>query len=202
MKLRSVFPMRAAKIGYVFLSALMIALGTAFIVLPQESAVWLIRALGVLFMIFGVIKLVGYFSKDLYRLAFQYDLEFGIVLILTGAVITVHPAITLGIISALFGVVAVLDGLFKSRIALESKRFGISGWWLIMALGVLSDLAGIVLIVRPAESVCAIAVMLGASLIADGLLNLAVALETVKIVKKQYPDIIDPDYTETEDDIR
>ena len=42
--------------------------------------------------------------------------------------------------------------------------------------------------------------MIGAALIAYGVLNLAVALETVKIVKKQYPDVIDPEYTETEDD--
>jgi uncharacterized membrane protein HdeD (DUF308 family) len=71
-----------------------------------------------------------------------------------------------------------------------------------MALGVMSDAAGVALILRPAESANVMAVLLGVSLIADGLLNLSVALETVKIVKRQYPDIIDPDYTETEDNYK
>ena len=136
------------------------------------------------------------------RLAFQYDLEFGIILILAGAVIAAHPTMTLGVISALFGIVTLLDGLFKSRIALESKKFGIEGWWIIMALGIISDVAGVALIIRPTEYIGVISVMLGISLISDGLLNLAVVLETVKIVKNQYPDIIDPEYTETEDDTK
>ncbi|MFQ9732082.1 MAG: hypothetical protein ACLT8X_11075 [Mediterraneibacter faecis] len=37
-------------------------------------------------MAYGIIKMIGYFSKDLYCLAFQYDLACGIFLIILGVV--------------------------------------------------------------------------------------------------------------------
>jgi len=202
MKLRSIAPMRTAKIGYVALSSAMILLGVVFIACPGRSAAAMSRVLGIVTVLFGIVKLVGYFSKDLYRLAFQYDLEFGILLLAMGFVMILHPTLTMDLIAVAIGITTLFDGLFKSRIAIDAKRFGIGAWWTIMALGVMSDAAGVALILRPAESANVMAVLLGVSLIADGLLNLSVALETVKIVKRQYPDIIDPDYTETEDNYK
>ena len=200
MKIRSAVPMRIAKAGYILLSVVIIAIGTAFIVFPDKASETIIRMLGGAAVLFGIIKIVGYLSKDLYRLAFQFDLEFGIIMIAAGAVIAVHPNQTLSLLSVAVGLMTLLDGLFKLRIALDAKRFGITGWWLITALGVASVLAGGALTARPSESAAVISVMIGADLIAYGVLNLAVAVETVKIVKKQYPDVIDPEYTETEDD--
>jgi uncharacterized membrane protein HdeD (DUF308 family) len=39
-------------------------------------------------------------------------------------------------------------------------------------------------------------VLLGAALLAEGVLNLCVALSTVKIVKNQRPDVIETEYFE------
>ena len=47
------------------------------------------------------------------------------------------------------------------------------------------------LILRPWESAQVLTALLGTALIAQGILNLVVALITVKIVKNQYPDVID-----------
>ena len=85
--MRSVAPMRTAKIGYIVVSALLIALGAALLIWPEVSAAWIGRLLGIGMIAFGAIKLVGYFSRDLFRLAFEYDLAFGLLLIALGAVI-------------------------------------------------------------------------------------------------------------------
>ena len=79
--MRSVVPMKTAKIGYFVISVLFCVLGIVLITSPGTSVVWLGRLLGVGMIVFGAIKLVGYFSRDLFRLAFQYDLAFGILLI-------------------------------------------------------------------------------------------------------------------------
>lgn len=81
MKMRSMTPMRVAKGGYILMSAIFCALGVLFIVRPGQSLKVMGLALGIAMIAFGAFKLVGYFSRDLYRLAFQYDLEFGILLI-------------------------------------------------------------------------------------------------------------------------
>ena len=82
--MRSVVPMKTAKIGYFVISVLFCVLGIVLITSPDTSVVWLGRLLGVGMIVFGAIKLVGYFSRDLFRLAFQYDLAFGILLIALG----------------------------------------------------------------------------------------------------------------------
>ncbi len=66
-------------------------LGIVLITSPGTSVVWLGRLLGVGMIVFGAIKLVGYFSRDLFRLAFQYDLAFGILLIALGIVTLARP---------------------------------------------------------------------------------------------------------------
>ncbi len=44
------------------------------------------RALGIAMIVSGCIRLAGDFSKDLFRLAFRYNLEFGILLIALGEI--------------------------------------------------------------------------------------------------------------------
>ena len=55
---------------------------------------------------------------------------------------------------------------------------------------------GLLLVFRPWESVQVLTVLLGAALLAEGVLNLCVALSTVKIVKNQRPDVIETEYFE------
>ena len=91
MKMRSTAPMRVAKTGYIVMSAFFILAGIVFIVFPALSVKIIGRALGIAMLVFGAVKLVGYFSKDLFRLAFQYDLEFGVLLIALGAIVLIKP---------------------------------------------------------------------------------------------------------------
>ncbi len=196
METRSVTPMRAAKTGYVVMSIVFCVVGVLFIALPARSAVMIGRVLGAAMAAFGVVKLVGYFSKDLYRLAFQYDLEFGILLIALGVIVLLRTNGVMDFICIAAGVSILADGLFKIQIAIDARRFGIRDWWLILLLAVVTGGVGLLLVFRPWESVQVLTVLLGAALLAEGVLNLCVALSTVKIVKNQRPDVIETEYFE------
>lgn len=189
--MRSVMPMRAAKAGYIIMSGLFCLLGAALLIVPEAATAWLGQLLGVLMLIFGSVKLVGYFSRDLFRLAFQYDLAFGLLLIVLGVTALCHPHETLHSLAVLLGIPVLADGLFKVQIALDSRRFGIRRWGLIGVLAALTCTAGVVLVFRPAAGVAVITALMGASLLLDGALNLCVALCTVKIVAHQRPDDTD-----------
>lgn len=188
--------MRAAKIGYIVLSVLFCLLGAALWVWPEFSMLLFGRFLGVCMALFGAVKLVGYFSKDLYRLAFQYDLAFGILLLALGIVALTRPNSTIHFFGILIGVCVLTDGLFKVQMATDAKAFGLPRWWLILALALLSGGFGVALVFRPGESMPLLTALLGLSLFSEGLLNLCVALSAVKIVDHQLPDAIDvEDYT-------
>ena len=189
--MRSVTTMRAAKIGYIIMSVLFCVIGLVLILVPETVFTWLGRLLGIFVIVFGGIKLVGYFSRDLFRLAFQYDLAFGILLVVLGILTLSHPNDTMGFLAVILGIPVLADGLFKIQIALDSRRFGIRRWWLILILAVLTCAVGIILVFRPAVGILVMTMLMGVSLLLDGILNLCVALFTVKIVANQKPDVIE-----------
>ena len=191
--MRSVAPMKTAKIGYIVMSVLFCVLGVVLLFTPGVSALWIGRLLGVGLILFGIIKLVGYFSRDLFRLAFQYDLAFGLLLMVLGIVTLSHPGDALSFLCVMFGIPVLADGLFKIQIAMDSRQFGIRNWWLVLVLAALTCVVGVVLVFRPMTGVRALTALMGLSLLCDGVLNLSVALCTVKIVDYQRPDVIETD---------
>ena len=191
--MRSVAPMKTAKIGYIVMSVLFCVLGVVLLFTPGVSALWIGRLLGIGLILFGAIKLVGYFSRDLFRLAFQYDLAFGLLLMVLGIVTLSHPGDALSFLCVMFGIPVLADGLFKIQIAMDARQFGIRNWWLVLALAALTCVVGMVLVFRPMTGVRALTALMGLSLLCDGVLNLSVALCTVKIVDHQRPDVIETD---------
>ena len=193
MDMRSVAPMKTAKIGYIVMSVLFCVLGVVLLFTPDVSALWIGRLLGIGLILFGAIKLVGYFSRDLFLLAFQYDLAFGLLLMVLGIVTLSHPGDALSFLCVMFGIPVLADGLFKIQIAMDSRQFGIRNWWLVLVLAALTCVVGVVLVFRPMTGVRALTALMGLSLLCDGVLNLSVALCTVKIVDYQRPDVIETD---------
>lgn len=188
--MRSVTPMRVAKIGYIIMSVLLCVFGVLLIADPDISLSVIGIVCGALFIVFGLVRLVGYFSKDLYRLAFQYDLAFGLLMIALGVIMLLSPESLMNFICIALGLSIFADGLFKVQIAIDSKRFGLSTWWLILALAVITVVVGIVLVARPSDSSRVLIVLMGVSMLCEGILDLGTVITAVKIIKHQQPDVI------------
>ena len=186
--MRSNRTIQAAKTGYIALSALLLALGLTLILKPQMSIALTGAIVGATMIAFGIIKLIGYFSRDLYRLAFQFDLAFGILLIALGVLLLAKPVRAMNMLCVILGIEIVADGLFKLQTAVDARRFGLETWWLIFTLAVITGAAGIALAVHPSESALTLTCLTGMALSAEGLMNLCVALCAVKIVHHQRMD--------------
>ena len=197
MKMRSVTPMRIAKIGYIVMSVMFCIAGALFIALPDISTTMIGISMGIAMIVFGIVKLVGYFSRDLFRLAFQFDLELGILLLVLGLIVLIRPDDLMTFMCIALGISILTDGLFKVQIALDSKRFGIKSWWVIFALAVVAGTIGVFLIFSSAKSAQFLTVLLGVSILAEGILNLYTVISTVLIIKHQQPDVIEIEYSET-----
>ena len=59
--------MRAAKIGYIVMSAALCVLGILLICLPEVFSGLIGVLIGIILIVFGAVRMAGYFSKDLYR---------------------------------------------------------------------------------------------------------------------------------------
>lgn len=188
--MRSVTPMKAAKTGYIVMSALMICLGVTIIAAPDTFGTTTCVVLGIASAIFGTVKILSYFSKDLFRLAFQHDLAEGLLLIVLGLTAAVRPELFLSFIGIAFGLCVLADSMLKIQTAMDAKTFGVSKWWLIFAAATVTGITGFILLINPIESASVAALIFGISLLAEGAMNLITVLVAVKIVKNQQPDDI------------
>ncbi|MBP5299256.1 MAG: DUF308 domain-containing protein [Lachnospiraceae bacterium] len=188
--MRSVVPMKTAKIGCIGVSLILFLVGVLLLIDPAEYGRAIGMVVGYSMIVFGAFKLVGYFSKDLFRLAFQYDLAFGILLIALGVITVLRTENVMEFLSITIGIAVLADALFKIQISVDSKEFGIGRWWLILAMAIITGLIGLVLIFDSVDGVILVR-LLGICIMAEGIMSFVTMATTVKIVKHQFSDRID-----------
>lgn len=187
--MRAAKALRAAKASYIAMSAAFCAVGVLLIVFPGVSVSAVGIAAGIMLIAFGAVKLIGYFSKDLYQLAFQFDLAFGVLLMVLGGVILVSPDRALVFLCTILGIAILADGLFKLQSSLDARRFGLNVWGALLALAICAGVIGTFLLLHPSQSAKAMMVLMGVGLLFEGLLNLYFALFAVKLHRDE-PEVI------------
>ena len=163
------------KNAYTVMTICLIALGAALLFAPQLGLRTLCVVYGVFLIVYGVTKLSGYFAKDLFQLAFQFDLAI---------IIIKKTEYIIEILSTAIGIFMLVDGAFKIQTAVEAKRFGIERWWLILVMSFVVAFVGILLLVTPFETAGMIVRLIGLNLSLDGILNLFVVRNTVETIRR------------------
>ena len=181
--------LQAAKYGYIVLSVLICIFGIILIAIPNFPLHLLCWIGGALLIIFGCIKILGYLSKDLYRLAFQFDLAFGILLIALGFILVLCTEKVIHVICMLLGVLILADSLLKIQTAIDAKNFGISKWWLILVAAVITAVLGLLLLLQPYETQKTAIALLGIAFLGEGILNLVTVLTAVRILQRKPPTV-------------
>lgn len=202
----STVPMRIAKLGHIVLSVALIIVGVGLIARPDIFISVMGRFFGIYLILIGAVKTVGYLSKDIYRLAFQYDFVYGFILVGMGIVFLCHPDSVINLIGMLFGIVVFSDGVIKIQVARHARRFGISAWWAIFALAVISVVGGLIIAAILYKDSRIMSVMLGIIMITEGVMNIVTVITSVKVKgyresgKKRRKDTIEVEYTIEDDE--
>ncbi|MDD7206570.1 MAG: DUF308 domain-containing protein [Lachnospiraceae bacterium] len=105
------------KNAYTVMTICLIALGAALLFAPQLGLRTLCVVYGVFLIVYGVTKLSGYFAKDLFQLAFQFDLALGIVSIVLGIIIIEKSEYIIEILSTAIGIFMLVDAALKIQTA-------------------------------------------------------------------------------------
>ena len=137
---------------YSVLTACLIIVGLVLLAIPGIALNAVCIIFGIYLIIYGVVKIIGYFAKDVYQLAFQFDLALGIVAAIVGIVFICKTSSIVQILSTCIGIVMLIDATLKIQTSLDSKRFGISSWWLMLVMAIMVAAVGIMLILMPGET--------------------------------------------------
>ena len=114
---------KRAKAAYIAICAVIAVIGFVLIIFPEISMLAICYILGIAAIVFGIVKITGYFSSDPYGLAFQFDLAFGIIAIVLGAVVVIHPGKIIALVPIIMGIYFMTDGIMKIQTAVDAKRF-------------------------------------------------------------------------------
>jgi uncharacterized membrane protein HdeD (DUF308 family) len=165
---------------YNLLTVCLILVGLILLLAPGIALNTVCIVFGIYLIVYGVVKVIGYFAKDVYQLAFQFDLALGIVAAIVGIVFVCRTSSIVQLLSTCIGIVMLVDATLKIQTALDSKRFGISSWWIMLIMAVIVAALGILLILMPGETTRMMIRLIGLNLCLDGVLNLIIVINTVK----------------------
>ena len=191
-------PTSSVKWSYVVFSLFLMALGVCAVVWPDIGLATVCIAIGAGATVFGIIRIIVYFLRELRGVALSYDFSIGLLGVILGIILLVHPQGVIDFLQVVIGFFLLLDSVFKLQTALDSRRIGMSGWWVPLIFTLACLTLGVLMILKVGANV--LMVLIGVSLIADGAQNLCMFIFS-QIAAKQLarmdkdgdgmPDIID-----------
>lgn len=182
---------KTLKVIFALSSVGLMALGVCLLIWPGISATVICAILGALAILYGAVRLAGYFCNDLYRLAFQFDLAVGILCILVGGVLLLRTQRVLVLLPLLIGAFLLVDSVLRLQTAMDARAFGMGKWWVILAAAVLGAAIGIWLLIQPGRGAFDLARLLGLALVVDGGENLLACLYTVKTPRRSAAVVVE-----------
>lgn len=144
----------------------------------------------------GVGELCRYFSLGVAGLFFKFDLAIGLVNILLGILLLLHPLDAIVFLPIAAGLFILIGSSFDIQLAVEMHHLGAKHWWLTMALGILSTIFAFFLIFDPFNGTTALMIFAGISLIVSSIESFYLIVCISKAVKSSKDDdIIDVTWT-------
>lgn len=173
-----------ARDGYILISIIFYITGIISMTVSSISPVVLCITGGIILVVYGIVKIIGYISDDLYDLAFQYDLACGIFLIVLGVIVLGCNLRIRTYLSPGFGLLLLLDAVLKVQTAKDARTFGLEIWKWILIFSIIVAAFGILIIIKPFRGSQISHVITGCGFLAEGLMNHLTVKETVKVSKQ------------------
>ena len=186
--------LRMARDGYILISVVFYIAGILYMILPSVSPMTICICSGCILIAYGIVKILGYFSNDLYCLAFQYDLACGLFLIVVGMIVLGCNLRIRNYLSPALGLLILLDALLKIQTSKDAWKFGLETWKRILILSIMAGIFGVLIIVKPFPEIQLTQIVSGCGLLTEGIMNHLTVLETVKITNRK--SITDVEITE------
>ena len=176
---------KKAKITHIIASSSLLVLGIVLLCLFPIPLTALRFSVGGVFLLVGASKLFGYFSNDLYKLAFQFDLALGVLSLIVGVVFMLRRTSDYSDFAMVIGIYAIVDALLKLQTAFDAKRFGMSKWLMLLIAAVVVGGAGVLTLMNVIRYPEVQARLMPADFILVGALNIMVTAYTVRVKAKK-----------------
>ena len=175
---------KTAKGTFILMAVINFILGLCLIIWPHTSAVTICFILGAILAIMGIVNTICYFRGDVFGLPVFSGLAFGILNLVLGLILLIHPGGAIALLPIIIGIVIIIDSVLRIQTAIDVKRAGVGGWWKILLFAALTTALGILLVVNPFAGAKALMILIGITLILDAIQNIWVVVYVSKYLKE------------------
>ena len=168
------------KNAYSILAVVLVILGILLFCMPWMAVEFLYKICGVVMMIFGIVKFVGYFTKDLFQLAFQFDFAMGGISVIIGGMLLFKTMKSVEFTAVVIGIFMLMDALLRIQTTLDAKKIGMERWKDLLLISIIAAVIGILLLLMPGRATKWMIRLIGLNLCIDGVLNLVIVQSTVE----------------------
>lgn len=172
---------KIARNGYIAISVIFYLTGVVHMIWLSIPPMALCVVAGGILIAYGIIKMIGYFSDDLYCLAFQYDMAGGLLLMIVGMIVLWWNLSLAQYFAPGVGFLILLDSLLKVQTSREAKAFGLQSWYKILIVSVIAGAFGILIVLAPFHTERAAHIVTGCGLLLEGGMNHLMIKASVRI---------------------
>jgi len=172
-----------------FTALFAVVIGILFLVFPSSSSYVLCYTAGGIFVVLGTIYIIRYITGN--YIFGSYVLLISILLLIVGIFCFIRPNTIKAIITVIFGIFLIVDGIIKMQEGIEYSRVPVKGWWTVILFAMASIALGIVVMFGTFDNVMIFA---GISLIIDGIFDFITTLvfsSKIRKVEKEIRHAID-----------
>ena len=162
--------MKAVHWGYLLFALTLVVLGFCFIAF-ETALSYLAITIGILVCIAAILQFVFAMAATNRQLKFYIRVSVSVLTLSAGVVTLVAQESAIAVLTTLFGLLLIIDGSFKLQTTIQSKRYRVAGWWILLAVSVTTILGGFFLTKFAPDSQSLLALLLGLVLIVDGVGN-------------------------------
>jgi uncharacterized membrane protein HdeD (DUF308 family) len=155
-----------------FIAIVTVVLGVLVLAWPDKTLGLLSVLVGIHLLVFGLFRLIRAFADD--AISPGFSALIGILGMVVGVVVVRNPFETAVVLATLLGVVWIVIGAIDVLSAIADRS--IHDRWLVGVAGLISGVAGLIVVSWPGPSVTVIAVIAGIYLVVIGLLLAVQAL--------------------------
>lgn len=133
------------KTGYqsIVTSIIFAIIGILFITNPEGTFKLAATVLGVIFIVFGAIKILNYFRDRGNTNFYNYDLIYGLVSAVAGIIIIINSSALEAIFRLIIGIWIIYSGIMRAVLATKLKTVNTEAWLPVLIIALLIIACGV-----------------------------------------------------------
>lgn len=168
--------------GSIVTSILMIIVSILLIAMPETVLDTAIMAVAIMILVGGIIHIVSYIITDKEMKVFSSELFQGILAVISSVVMLKFKSSIMSVVPIVVGVLVIIESIMKFQLAFNLRGVD-KGWFVLLIVSVVYIGLGVLVIVKPFDTVVAVTVASGVVLLITEVCNLVESLCVLRKLK-------------------